>query len=205
MHLAASDYPGRLPNPRGLAWWEQIAPQLSAHLEPQQAAILADELSHQRAFAARPAFASLPASAVHADLFRDNVFFDRTDSAASTARLAGIIDFWFAGVDTWLFDLAVAANDWCVGDDAELDAERLDALLGAYRTVRPLQPAEVEAWPTMLRAAAFRFWLSRLFDLHFPRPAEIVAPKDPARFERILRLRRADAPASHRAGDGPPE
>lgn len=197
MHLAASDYPGRLPNPRGLAWWEAVAPRLAARLEPQQAALLADELSHQRAFASSRAFATLPASAVHADLFRDNVFFD---PAASSPRLAGVIDFWFAGVDTWLFDLAVAANDWCVDDDAELDAERLGTLLDAYRRVRPLQPAEHDAWPTMLRAAAFRFWLSRLFDAHFPRPAEIVAPKDPARFERILRLRRADAPALHRAG-----
>lgn len=192
MHLAASDYPGRQENPRGLAWWQAVAPRLAPHLAPPQAALLADELQHQCAFAASAAFASLPASAVHADLFRDNVFFDST---ASAPQLAGIIDFWFACFETWLFDLAVAVNDWCVDDDAKLDAARLDAMLDAYRRVRPLEPAEFDAWPTMLRAAALRFWLSRLFDLHFPRPAEIVAPKDPARFERVLRLRRDDAPA----------
>lgn len=194
MHQAASDYPARQANPRGLDWWQAVAPQLAAKLEPSQAALLADELSHQCAFAASGVFASLPASAVHADLFRDNVFFDST---ASAPRLAGIIDFWFACVDTWLFDLAVAVNDWCVDDDAQLDAARLDAMLDAYRRVRPLRPAECDAWPMILRAAAFRFWLSRLFDLHFPRPAEIVAPKDPALFERMLRLRRDDAPALH--------
>ncbi|HEY0877409.1 MAG TPA: homoserine kinase [Zeimonas sp.] len=192
MHLAAADYDGRLPNPRGLAWWQTVAPRLAPHLEPAQAAMLADEIEHQRAFSASAAFASLPACAVHADLFRDNVFFAST---APSPRLAGIIDFWFAGVDTWMFDLAVAANDWCVEEDATFDAGRLDALLDAYRRVRPPLPAERDAWPTMLRAAALRFWLSRLFDLHCPRPAEIVVPKDPARFERILRLRRAEVPA----------
>lgn len=192
MHLAAADYPGRTPNPRGLAWWQAVAPRLAAHLAPEQAALLADEVEHQRVFAAGAGFASLPASAVHADLFRDNVFFA---AQAPPARLAGIIDFWFAGVDTWLFDLAVAANDWCVDENEHFDGARLQALLDAYRCVRPLQRAEHDAWQTMLRAAALRFWTSRLFDLHCPRPAEIVVPKDPSRFERILRLRRAHAPA----------
>lgn len=194
MHLAASDYPGRLPNPRGLAWLHAVAPRLAPRLAPGQATLLADELAYQSAFAASRAFASLPASAVHADLFRDNVFFDASTPSPS---LAGIIDFWFAGVDTWLFDLAVAANDWCVDDEGAFDAGRLDALLDAYRGVRPLRSGECDAWPAMLRAAALRFWASRLFDLHCPRPAEIVVPKDPAHFERMLRLRRADAPVLH--------
>jgi len=194
MHLAAADFPGRTPNPRGLSWWQSVAPELAAHLAPGQAALLADEIAHQRAFAASAAAASLPASAVHADLFRDNVFFD---TPAQPPRLAGIIDFWFSGMDTWLFDLAVAANDWCIDDSDRVDTERLDALLEAYRRVRPLQPAEHDAWPTMLRAAALRFWLSRLDDLHRPRPAELVVPKDPARFERILLRHRSEAPAPH--------
>ncbi len=194
MHLAAADYPGRMPNPRGLAWWQAIAPQLSARLTPEQAALLADEIEHQRSFAAGAAFAGLPASAVHADLFRDNVFFA---PGRPSQRLVGVIDFWFAGVDTWLFDLAVAANDWCVDECGAFDGARLDALLDAYGSLRPLQAAEHAAWQTMLRAAALRFWLSRLFDLHCPRPAEIVVPKDPTRFERVLRLRRGETPAPH--------
>jgi len=194
MHLAAVGYAGRAPNPRGLAWWQSVAPQLASHLAPAQAALLADEIAHQQAFAASGRLASLPASAVHADLFRDNVFFD---AQARSPRLVGVIDFWFAGIDAWLFDLAVAANDWCTDDNERFDAERLAALLDAYRGVRPLQPVEHDAWQTMLRAAALRFWMSRLHDLHCPRPAEIVVPKDPARFERMLLLRRAEAPALH--------
>jgi homoserine kinase type II len=156
--------------------------------------LLRDELASQQAFAASPAWAALPRSAVHADLFRDNVLFDSAPDGRP--RLGGVIDFYFAGVDTWAFDLAVTVNDWCIVDeDGSFDTARLAALLDAYRAVRMPSEAEAEAWPTMLRAAALRFWLSRLFDLHLPRPAEMVTPKDPSEFERILSCRRA-APAA---------
>ena len=189
MHLAAADYDGAQPNLRGLAWWRETAPRVLPFLDASQAALLRDELAAQQAFAASPGYAALPESAVHADLFRDNVLFDGE-------QLGGVIDFYFAGRDTWLFDLAVTCNDWCVDDaDGGLDQVRLSALLDAYRSVRTPSPQEREAWPMILRAAALRFWLSRLFDLHLPRPAEMVTPKDPAHFERILRSRRAGVPA----------
>jgi homoserine kinase type II len=188
MHLAAVDYPGTLPNLRGLAWWVETVPKVLPCISQAQGALLRDELEAQRRFAESAHHAALPRSAVHADLFRDNVLF--TESADGSPRLGGIIDFYFAGVDTWTFDLAVTANDWCSDEDGGFDAPRLDALLGAYRAVRRPSQAEVDAWPMMLRAAALRFWLSRLFDLHLPRPAQMVTPKDPAEFERILSARR---------------
>ncbi len=106
-----------------------------------------------------------------------------------------MIDFYFAGVDAWAFDLAVAANDWCIDEaTGAFDPARFDALVRAYGAGRPLLDAERAAWPMMLRAGALRFWLSRLHDLHLPRPAQMVTPKDPAHFERILRARRDGVP-----------
>ena len=189
MHRAAADYTGTLPNLRGLDWWREVTPKVLPFLDASQAGLLRDELAAQEAFAATPTYRALRRSAVHADLFRDNVLFDG-------ARLGGVIDFYFAGCDTWLFDLAVTCNDWCIDDrTGELDNGRLDALLTAYRAACPPEADEQTAWPMMLRAAALRFWLSRLFDFHLPRPAEMVTPKDPAHFERILRARRNGAPA----------
>ncbi len=188
MHLAARDYPATQPNLRGLRWWRRTVPQLLRFVGASQAQLLTDELAHQIAFAAGAAAAALPESAVHADLFRDNVLFE-------DSRLGGVIDFYFAGRDAWLFDLAVTCNDWCIDDaTAGFEPARLRALLGAYHAVRPFTDAERSAWPTMLRAAALRFWVSRLFDYHQPRPAQLVSPKDPGHFERILRARRAAVP-----------
>ena len=189
MHLAAADYRGTMPNPRGLDWWCATAPRLAPFLDDAQATLMHEEIAAQRAFAESPQERELPRSAVHADLFRDNVLFD-------AGHVGGVIDFYFAATDRWLFDLAVTCNDWCIDDaSGEFDSRRLDALLGSYRGVRPLLDAELVAWPMMLRTAAMRFWMSRLYDLHLPRPAEMVTPKDPAHFERILRARRAGVPA----------
>jgi homoserine kinase type II len=187
MHLAARDYPGTEPNARGLPWWEKAAPEVMPFLTPAQAELLERELALPRAFAQTDACRDLPRSAVHADLFRDNVLFEGE-------TLGGVIDFYFAGVDTWIFDLAVTCNDWCIDDaSGAFDAARLSALLQAYETERPLLEIERAAWSLMLRAAALRFWLSRLHDLHLPRAAEKLTPKDPTHFERILRDRAASA------------
>ena len=97
-------------------------------------------------------------------------------------------------MDTFAYDLAVCLNDWCVdADTGRLDEARADALLTHYEAVRPLHAAEARLLPGLLRAAALRFWLSRLGDWHRPREADLLAPKDPRHFERVLRAR-IDAP-----------
>ena len=187
MHRAAADFEDGLPNLRGLSWWFEVAPAVRPFLDDGQRRMLDDELLAQQRFAATPAYRALGRSPVHADLFRDNVLFE-----TEGPRLGGVIDFYFAGVDTWLYDLAVAVNDWCIDEHSgALDPARADAMLGAYRAERRFSEAEREAWPMTLRAAALRFWLSRLFDYHRPRPAEMVTPKDPIHFEQILRARRS--------------
>jgi len=183
MHIAARTYPGTTANPRGPAWWHDTAPLVLPFLDDSRRALLESELAAQ----ALVRMQDLPRGAVHADLFRDNALWD---GPAGTESLSGIIDFYFAGIDTLLFDLAVTVNDWCCLPDGNLDPVRLAALVNAYRKGRALTTGECNAWPLMLRAGALRFWLSRLFDFHLPRAGELTHAHDPEHFRRILELRR---------------
>lgn len=179
MHLAGRSYSAYLENPRGPKWWRFAAAEVRRFLKPAQIELLDDEM----AFQAQHRFPDLPRGPVHADLFRDNALFEN-------GRISGVIDFYFAGVDCLLFDVAVCANDWCLDGKLGLEASRTQALLTSYESVRELTALEREAWPIMLRAAALRFWLSRLYDFHLPRPGMLVHAHDPEHFRRILECRR---------------
>ena len=187
MHLAGRDFELQQPNLRGLPWWNETTPVVLPHLDADQSALLKAELAFQNHVASLPAYKALPRGPVHADLFRDNVMFDGE-------TLCGFFDFYFAGNDSFLFDLAVTLNDWCIfhGDlsaDGMHDEARSQAMLTAYQSVRPLSAAERQLLPAMLRAGALRFWLSRLWDWYLPREASMLKPHDPTHFERVLRER----------------
>ncbi|HVL46772.1 MAG TPA: homoserine kinase, partial [Acidovorax sp.] len=185
MHLAGRNFDRHQPNLRGLPWWNETVPVVLPHIDDAQAALLRSELAYQNHVAASSVYAALPRGPVHADLFRDNAMFEGEE-------LTGFFDFYFAGVDTWLFDLAVCLNDWCIDlPTGTHDAERATRMLDAYQAVRPLTAAERELLPAMLRAGALRFWISRLWDFYLPREASMLKPHDPTHFERVLRGRLA--------------
>ena len=189
MHLAGKDYNRHQPNLRGLTWWNETVPVVLPFLNASQSSLIQNELAFQNHVANSSAYAALPCGPVHADLFRDNVMFEGT---GDTLQLTGFFDFYFAGVDTWLFDLAICLNDWCIDlDTGSLDAEKTTALLAAYQVVRPLIAAERRLLNPMLRAGALRFWTSRLWDFHLPREASMLTPHNPTHFERVLRQRLA--------------
>lgn len=185
MHLAGLDYPRVQGNLRGLDWWNHTAPSVLPHITPDQRVLLLSELAYQNHIAASSAYQGLPQGAVHADLFRDNVMFEG-------GQLTGFFDFYFAGCDAFLFDISVCLNDWCVDlDSGAGEPIRAEAFLAAYQRVRPLALQERQLFPALQRAAALRFWLSRLSDFHLPREAAMLKPHDPSHFERVLRGRLA--------------
>lgn len=193
MHLAGADYPAQQPNLRGLAWWTETVPVVKPFLSAAQAELIDTELAFQQALAASAGYQALPQGPIHADLFRDNVMFDGP-------TLSGFFDFYFAGCDTFGFDIAVCLNDWCIDlATGALDDARAQAFVAAYDAVRPLTDTELHLLPSLLRSAAMRFWLSRLWDFHLPRDAAMLQPHDPTHFERVLTLRRQQPWAYQRA------
>lgn len=183
MHIVGQSYSGHMPNPRGPSWWFATAAQMRQHLDGERVGALNRELENQ----GKLRFEHLPTGVIHADLFRDNALFDGD-------RVGGLIDFYFACNDVLLYDVAITVNDWCVTEDGDIDPQRCRALLRAYNRLRPFTAIEALAWLTMLRAGALRFWLSRLYDLHCPRPGEMTQTKDPEHFYRVLQRHVARKP-----------
>lgn len=180
MHVAGQSFAAyqNHRNPRDAAWRIRTAEKVLPHLSAEDQQLLRATLDFQAAFD----HAQLPQGVIHADLFRDNVLFDGD-------KIGGLIDFYYACHDVLAYDLAIAVNDWCVKSDGSLDEIRLNAMLQAYQAVRPFTPAESSAWNSLLRIAALRFWLSRLYDQIYPQEGELTHAKDPNHFKNILRLR----------------
>ena len=168
--------------PAGLPWWQETARYLVPYLSPENNAMIADEIVYQSALNRR----NIPVGVVHADLFPDNVLFEN-------GQISGTIDFYYAGDDAWLYDLAVVANAWCSEADGRFDRALVTALWDAYVATRPLQTGEDALWFPLLRAAALRFWLLRLDAIHFRRPGTITQCKDPEEYRRILLMRQRGA------------
>ncbi|MDP3210843.1 MAG: homoserine kinase [Methylotenera sp.] len=185
MHQAGQTFAGQTSgqahqNPRGADWRNKTAQKVVAHLSADDQKLLTETL----AFQAELDTSALPKGIIHADLFRDNVLFDGD-------KVGGLIDFYYACHDVLAYDLAIVANDWCVQADGQLDTEKVEALLKAYQSVRPFEQAEHAAWNGLLRIAALRFWLSRLYDQIYPQAGELTHAKDPGHFKNILKLRTA--------------
>lgn len=180
MHIAGQMFTAQPAhrNPRDAEWRTNTAQKVMAHLPPADQQLLTEALEFQAALEME----QLPKGVIHADLFRDNVLFDGEE-------IGGLIDFYYACHDAFAYDLAIAVNDWCVHADGTLDDARLEAMLSAYQAVRPLTQAELGAWNSMLRIAALRFWLSRLYDKIYPQDGELTHAKDPDHFKNILKLR----------------
>lgn len=183
LHVAGLSFEGRAVNARGADWRRATALALLDKTDAAQSVLIESELAAQ----ATLDWSALPQGVIHADLFRDNVLF-------VDERLTGVIDFYYACTDALVYDLAITLNDWCVDPDGRPNPARWQTMSLAYRSARELTPAERSAWPLVLRVAAFRFYLSRLYDWTFPRDGDVVHVKDPAQYRRILEWHRQQAP-----------
>jgi homoserine kinase type II len=174
LHIAGSAFPARRANALSVAGWRSLftsKAERANEVTPNLRQTISDELDYLEA--RWPS--DLPSGVIHADLFPDNVFF-------LGDRISGLIDFYFACSDAFAYDLAICLNAWCFESNGAYDPARGRALLQSYRELRPLERAEIDAFPLLARGAAMRFLLTRFVDwLEVPKGA-LVRPKDPREY-----------------------
>lgn len=182
LHLAGAGFPLRRANALSVDAWRKL-------FEPtaERAGEVAEGLRETVDSALDELEANwprdLPGGVIHADLFPDNVFF-------LGERISGLIDFYFACVDAFAYDLAICFNAWCFDETHAYAPEKGVALIESYHRLRPLSRREIEAFPLLARGAAIRFLLTRYVDwLNIPKGA-LVRPKDPREYLAKLRFHR---------------
>ena len=179
LHLTTRNPSFATPNhPRDESWLSRIAKTVSGQLTADDAGLLECALRRVTSLLRGDDLAGLPRGIIHGDLFRDNVLFDGD-------RLTGLLDFHHASNGWLIYDLAVAANDWCNDPDGRLNEGQANALLAAYHQRRPLKPAEIKRFPDFMAYAALAFWLSRLSAAAKAQAGEAVRVKNPDEFQRI--------------------
>ncbi|MGN6277844.1 MAG: homoserine kinase [Sphingomonas sp.] len=179
MHRALADFTPERRNDLGVEGWEPLLDRCGGDLD-----LIAPGLRTQLTQALNEVIAAWPAgldhSAIHADLFPDNVLMQGD-------RVTGLIDFYFACTDIRAYDLAVMHSAWAFENDGTpADPAIGRALIAGYEAVLPLAEAERAALPVLARGAALRFALTRAWDwLNTPADA-LVTRKDPLAYVRRL-------------------
>lgn len=180
LHLAGKNYPGFRPNTLSVNSWRPLFNTESKRVNHLMSG-LDKEIKHELDNLENLWPTALPEGLIHADLFPDNVFFQEN-------HVTGIIDFYFACNDFLAYDIAVCLNAWCFEIDGTFNAKKACWLLSAYKDIRPLSEVEEEALPILVRGAAMRFLLTRLYDwLNTPVDA-LVRPKNPLEYVYKMRF-----------------
>ncbi|MDQ6981978.1 MAG: phosphotransferase, partial [Mariprofundus sp.] len=182
LHLAGADFEKRRSNPTGASWLTEkvdaVMTQTAVMYGEDAADLLSDELDFQRSCV----WDSLPSGVIHGDLFVDNILFEGE-------QVSGIIDFYYAHHAAYAMDIAISINAQAVLL-TDHDQPRIRVFLDGYESVRPLEEDEQAALPLLLRLAALRFWVSRLYDALFPRGGAMTQTKNPEEYHKKLLLHR---------------
>jgi len=180
LHLAGADFKMKRANALGIASWRPLYKQAEKRGDSVREG-LCEAIARELDALDKSWPRDLPQGVIHADLFPDNVFF-------LNEELSGLIDFYFACIDTLAFDVAICLNAWCFEPDDSYNVTKGRALLNAYAAVRALSAQEQAALPVLARGAAMRFLLTRLVDWLAVPDGALVKPKNPLEYLGKLRF-----------------
>jgi len=179
LHKAGEGFALTRPNALGPKGWRPLAESIHGAdtIEDGLAALIGGSL--EEITTAWPT--DLPSGVIHADFFPDNILFVGN-------AVGGVIDFYFACNDFYVYDLATMLNSWCFELDGSYNITKGQSAINAYRQQRALSEAEIAALPMLMRGAALRFLLTRTYDWLNPDPNALVRPKDPREYAKKLRF-----------------
>lgn len=181
MHIAGTNFPLKRANEIGIAGWRKKFEAVKDRADEISPG-LKEELQEAREFVNLRWPENLPSGVIHGDIFPDNVLF------AEDGTIAGIIDFYFACNDMFMYDLAICINAWCFDNNRDFNAEKAKILLSAYNKIRPISDEEIEALPVLAMGASIRFLLTRMYDFLNRVEGAVVNTKDPLEYLHKLRF-----------------
>ncbi|MDX8408561.1 MAG: homoserine kinase [Mariprofundales bacterium] len=184
LHQAGHDFSPQRANSTGSSWLEETANQLVGKIAQRYGVATEQLLFEELAWQQQQPQQELPNGIIHGDYFCDNILFEGEE-------VSGVIDFYYAHTAPFVMDIAISINALSLIMQQE-DEERMALFIAGYQQVRPLHKEELEALPALLRLAALRFWLSRLYDAIFPREGAMTQVKDPEEYRRKLQWHRRD-------------
>lgn len=181
LHNAVVDFKGTRKNDLGILGWRNLFNKISNHIDNYQTG-LKSEIESYINFLEQNWQDKSPSGATHLDLFPDNVFFDEQNN------LSGVIDFYFAANDLFIYDLAITMNAWCFDEKNQFDEKKFQAMLMEYQKVRQLSAEEMSFLKIALIGGSLRFLLTRLHDLFFTPKDSLVNIKNPQEYLEKIRF-----------------
>jgi homoserine kinase type II len=181
LHSAVLDFEEVRKNDLGILGWRNLFNKITDKIENYQPG-LKQEIESYIDFLENNWQNKHQSGAVHIDLFPDNVFFDKQNN------LSGIIDFYFAASDLFIYDLAININAWCFDKNNQFSQEKYNIMLAEYQKIRKISQEELEFLKIALIGASIRFLLTRLNDLFFTPKDSLVKVKDPQEYLEKIRF-----------------
>ena len=116
----------------------------------------------------------LPKGIIHGDLFIDNIFFKNN-------KLSGIIDFYFAANDYFMYEIAICINALCFDKKNSkylINKKKIKNLIDVYESVKKISIKEKKSLNILCRGAAMRYFLTRLYDYTNTPKTALIKIKD---------------------------
>jgi homoserine kinase type II len=124
----------------------------------------------------------LPQGIIHGDLFIDNIFFNKD-------KLSGVIDFYFAANDIFMYEIAICINALCFdhkNSKFEMNKQKIKKLIRGYESVKKISLKEKKSLNILCRGAALRYLLTRLYDYSNTPKTALIKIKDPNEYYQKL-------------------